>query len=141
MIPYLTPFTGVGEFVIGRPIDHYKKDFEFLIKDFNSSSTPSINYTIYNPETTVFTENNIIDSIACYEEVLYKGKNLIGITVNEFLLFTDETYTCVEELDFEEDNISQFVYEFEKMGLQVWEKGKNGKIITIIVNGKEHYSE
>lgn len=139
MIPYLIPFSGIGNFLIGDSIDHYKKKFEFVIKDFSSSNVPSVNYTIYNPEITIFTENNIIDSIACYEELLYNGKNLIGITINEFLLFTNENYTCVEELDFEEDNISQFVYEFETMGLQVWEKGKNGKIITIIANGREHY--
>lgn len=133
------PFSGVGMFLIGDTIDRYKKDFEFVIKDFSSSNVPSINYTIYSPELTIFTENNIIDSISCYEELLYNGKNLIGITINEFLLFTDENYTCTEELDFEEDDMPQFVYEFEKMGLQVWEKGKDGKIITIIVNSKEHY--
>jgi hypothetical protein len=35
-------------------------------------------------------------------------------------------------LDFEDDGIPQFVYEFETIGLQVWEK--NSRIVTIIAS-------
>lgn len=142
MIPYLIPFESVGEFYINDSIENYLDSYSFTVEDFSNENTPSLNYRIDNPEITLFIDKGIIDYIGCYEELLYKGRNLIGMTISEFMNHTNENYYGeIDELDFEDDNIPQFVYEFENIGLQVWEKGKDGKIVTVLVNSKKHYSE
>lgn len=135
MIPYLMPFERIGEFILNDSIENYIDLFSFNIEDYSNEKAPSVNYSIDQPEITLFVHNKIIESIACYEELLYKGKNLIGMTITDFINHTNENYYGkVDELDFEDDNILQYVYEFESMGLQVWTKGKQGNIVTIIVS-------
>lgn len=142
MIPYLIPFERVGEFYLDDSIENYIDLYPFVVEDFRNEDTPSLNYRIAQPEITLFINNGIIEYIGCYEELLYKGKNLIGITINEFINTTNENYFGdIDELDFEDDNIPQFVYEFENLGLQVWEKGKGGKIVSILVNSRQHYDD
>jgi len=69
---------------------------------------------------TLFVENSVIEDIGCYEELLYKGRNLIGMSIEEFISHTGENFVGeIDCLDFEEDHIPQCVYEFEAIGLQV----------------------
>lgn len=135
MIPYLIPFERVGEFILNDSIEKYIDLFSFTIEDYSNEIAPSVNYSIDQLEITLFVHNKAIESIACYEELLFKGKNLIGMTIADFINHTNENYYGkIDELDFEDDNIPQYVYEFESMGLQVWTKGKQGNIVTIIVS-------
>lgn len=135
-------FKSVGILKLNTAIKEYESLLVFTIEDYSDLSAPSTNYSLKNPSITIFVIEGIIDSIACYEELFYKDKNLLGITIEEFMDFTKEIPSEeVDELNFEHDDIPQFVYEFEKIGLQVWSKGKKGKIVTVIVNSKEHYFE
>ncbi|WP_334126086.1 hypothetical protein [Empedobacter brevis] len=135
MIPYLIPFERVGKFILNDSIENYIHLFSFTIEDHSNKEAPSVNYSIDQPEMTLFVNNKIIESIACYEELLYKGKNLIGMTIADFINHIGENYYGeIDELNFEDDNIPQFVYEFESVDLQVWVKGDQGKIVTIIVS-------
>jgi hypothetical protein len=142
MIPYLVPFEGVGKFSLNKSIQVYLENFHFEIEDFSKDKyAPSIHYILSHPDITLFVENDIINSISCYEELIYKGRNLINLTLDQFISITEEYYTEVDELNFDDDDIPQYVYEFENLGLQVWEKGKDGRIVTIIVNSYEHYQD
>ena len=140
MKPIFIPFRSVGDFVLNSHIDKYINLFDFDIYKKHNSSFEIINYAIYNPEITLFLDSKslLIESIACYEEILFKGINIIGKTIDEFMSYTGEKYYGkIDELDFEDDGISQFVYEFDDIGLQIWVKGVEGKIVTAIASGKE----
>jgi hypothetical protein len=135
----LVPFKKVGKFVLGESIDLYKDRYNLVLEDdgFEDDSTGLITYNLESPDTSpcVDKENKTIRFIMCNEELFFKGRNLIGLTIEEFMSHTRENYIGeVDIIDFEEDEIPQNVYEFENLGLQVWEKGEKGKIITIIVN-------
>lgn len=81
-----------------------------------------------------------IGSIFCYETLIYQGINLIGLTIDEFKAVLGADYVGdVDVLDFEDDDHPQSIYDFESIGARVWEK--QGKIITIIVAGKDSYSD
>ena len=57
------------------------------------------------------------------------------MTVEEFISDTDEKYYGeVDKLDFEDDGIPQYVYEFDDIGLQVW--SKNNVIVTVIASSE-----
>jgi hypothetical protein len=131
MIPYLTILHGVGDFVIGNPIRLYLEKFSFEIYP-KEGKYDCIKYVIKNPVISLFVEEGMINSISCEEECLYKGRNLIGISIEEFISHTGFTHEEeIDELIFEEDNIPQYVYEFDEVGLQVWVKME--KIVVIIV--------
>ena len=136
MIATLSPFHSVGDFVLDTDINNYKSKYLFEIEDYSTDLyVPSVHFSISNPELTLFVENDKIIEIGCYEELLYKGRNLIGMKIEEFISHTGENYVGeVDCLDFEEDDIPQYVYEFETIGLQVWVKGQQRKIVTIIVS-------
>lgn len=136
MIAILTPFQSVGDFVIKSSINKYIAKYPFDVRDYSSNlAVPAIHYEFDYPRITLFVENSVIEEISCYEELLYKGRNLIGMTIEEFISHTGENFIGeIDCLDFEEDHIPQYVYEFESIGLQVWVKGLGGTIVTIIVS-------
>lgn len=136
MIVTLIPFQSVGDFVLKSSINNYINEYSFDISDYSSDLTaPAIHYSMEYPKITLFVENNLIEEIACYEELLYKGRNLIGMKIEEFISHTGESFVGeVDCLDFEDDDVPQYVYEFETIGLQVWVKGEKSNIVTIIVS-------
>jgi hypothetical protein len=137
MFNYLIPFERVGQFILNSEITNYTEDFNFDIHLYGGTS-PSEHYSLKQPEITLFVniDNKRIEEVAIYEELIFKGRNLIGLTIEEFISHTEENYIGeIDRIDFEDDNIAQYIYEFENIGLQVWEKNK--EIITIIVFGND----
>lgn len=134
MIAHFEPFQGIGEFKIGANIAPYMKKFalEFTPAD---SSTGWDTYELEHPEISISTEENVIVSIACYDECLYKGRNMIGMTIEEFLNYYElKSDGEADELLFEEGDVEpQFVYEFDSIGLQVWVKKDH--ILNVIASG------
>ena len=132
MITIFIPFKRVGDFKISSLVMDYfnSHEFEILPKDGKYDCEK---YTFSNPSISLFVENGVIESIYCDEECLYKGRNLIGMHIDEFISHTGEKYYGkIDEVDFEEDNIPQYVYEFDDIGLQVWTK--NDIIVTVIAS-------
>lgn len=136
MIVILIPFQSVGDFVFKSKINNYLKKYSFEVRDYSSDlAAPTVHYSIEFPRMALFVENGLIEEIGCYEELLYRGRNLIGMKIEDFLSHTGEKFVGeIDCLDFEDDNIPQYVYDFESIGLQVWTKGKEGNIVTIIAS-------
>ncbi|MEM6320454.1 MAG: hypothetical protein AAF960_22485 [Bacteroidota bacterium] len=140
MIAYLEPFTGIGEFKFGKKIDDFLHLGHFDVNPPEKYSSKS--YTMQNPEITIWVnEANLIETIGCYEECLYKGRNMIEMKIDEFIAWSDTNYYGKPDiLDFEENSdIPQKVYEFEDIGLQIWTK--LNVIITVIASEYESYGE
>ena len=135
MIAIFQPFQGVGDFMFNSPIIDYLDLYKFTIyrKDGNYDCDK---YNIDNPDMSLYVDdNNIIESINCHEECLYKGRNLIGMTIEEFISHTGEKYYGeIDVLDYEDDGVPQYVYEFDDIGLQVW--CKKNVIVTIIASSE-----
>lgn len=111
MIPILNVFYSVGDFILNSNINDYLEKFSFEINDFSSDlHAPSVHYSLVSPEITLYVQNNLIECIGCYDELLYKGCNLIGLTINEFISQIGKNY-CeeVDCLNFEDDDIPQYV--------------------------------
>ncbi|WP_299223821.1 hypothetical protein [uncultured Psychroserpens sp.] len=119
--------------MFNKSIYNYLDTFEFKIyrKDGDNDCDK---YRIDNPDISLYLDdNNKIESINCRDECLYKGRNLIGMTIEDFISHTGEKYYGeVDILDYEDDGIPQYVYEFDDIGLQVW--CKNNIVVTIIAS-------
>lgn len=134
MIPFLVPFECIGEFKFENLITGYseKHSFEYL-KDTDDIDLDSYIINEAGISLYVNSKSQIIESISCKQECLYKGRNLIGMHIDEFVSHTGEKYYGeIDEVDFEEDNIPQYVYEFDDIGLQVWTK--NDIVVTVIAS-------
>lgn len=132
MILYFQPREGIGEVYFGESKEKY---FNVLQKS-DELTSESEGYEVYElPEKdmAVYFEDGVVDSINCKEECLFKGRNIIGMSYTEFISYYDlEPDGEPDELDFEEDNIPQLVYEFDDLGLQVWTK--NDIVVTVIAS-------
>ena len=128
----LSPFKSVGPFKFGENVDKYISILQF----FKYSPPDEFGVCEYESQDSSFfitVRENKIDSIFCYKELFYKDTNLIGLTIEQLKIITESNFIGkIDELDFEDDGIPQFVYDFETIGLQVWEK--NSGIVTIIAS-------
>lgn len=133
MIAIFQPFESVGGFMFNKSITDYLGLYKFTIYQ-KDGDYDCDKYNIDNPDISLYVDDNdIIESINCREELIYKGRNLIGMSIEEFISHTGEKYYReIDELNFDEDKIPQYVYEFDDIGLQVW--CKNDKIITVIAS-------
>ena len=134
-----TPWQSVGIFKFDDNIINYQQE----LSDWYLSPKDEYgveHYHLNDDSRMMSVRNGKIGSIFCYETLIYQGVNLIGLTIDEFKRITQSDYVGdVDVLDFEDDGYPQSVYEFEDIGAQVWEK--QGKIVTIIVAGKDSYSD
>jgi len=134
MILTLEPFVGVGPFEFNKQIIHYENAFS-LTKETDGDYTCD-HFNLEYPETDLYVRDGVVSSINCYEECIYKGRNIIGMSIDEFMNFYElSPVGNVDELLFEEDNIPQYVYEFDQIGLQVWVK--NREILNVIASGAD----
>ncbi|MFD2916841.1 hypothetical protein [Psychroserpens luteus] len=132
MILYFIPFIRIGDFTFESKINNYKSNFKFAYTPVNDS-TEWETYEIEDLGLSLYVEEDNITSIVCRDDCLYKGRNLIGMTIEEFISHTEEKYYGeIDILDYEDDGVPQYVYEFDDIGLQVW--CKNNIIVTIIAS-------
>lgn len=134
----IIPFQSVGGFEFGVNIAQYQA----VLADWEFEPTDEFGKAYYkSPDGNLILaiREQKIESIFCYQSVYYQGFNVIGLTVQTFEnLSNAKPVGDIEQYDFEDDGLPQFVYEFESVGLQIWEK--QGKIVTIIAGGKDNYS-
>ena len=131
MINYLIPFERIGDFEIEGNLSDYKQNFNFEYTPADDT-TGWETYELIDDGISLYVENNKIKSIACDDECLYKGRNIIGLNIEEFINFSE--LTPEEEIDecFLDEDIVQSVYEFDDIGLQIW--CENDIIVTVIAS-------
>lgn len=123
------PLKNVGPFKINTSIDDYIEKYNLKkTENGKKDKTNWITYREINSNISIHVENNRIVSIACYKYCFYNDVNIIGLTINDFKNLINKTPD--DNIDtIEIENETQYVYEFEDLGCQVWER--SGKIVTI----------
>ncbi len=131
MVAYFVPLERIGDFGLNTDICNYIEVFDFKYSPADDS-TEWETYLLENDGISLYVEDDKIVSIVCDEECLYKGRNIIGMDINEFINFYN--VNPVGEVDrlYVNDYETQDVYEFDDIGLQVW--CSNGIIITVIAS-------
>lgn len=132
------PLNFIGKFIFDTDVNQYYDELAV----FNYEETDEFNKEYYKSQDgnlIIAVRKNILESIFCYKELYYKNTNLLGLSLSEFskLLQTDHV-GYVEEYNLG-DEVSQFVYQFDEIGVQVWTK--QSKVVTIIASGLESYSD
>lgn len=136
--PILIPLQSISSFQFDSDILQY----QMLLSNWELEPMDEFGKEYYkSPDNNLMlaVRKQKLESIFCYQTLYYQNINLIGLTIAELCqLFNTQPTGEVSEYDFEDDGYPQFVYQFDTIGLQVWEK--QGKIVTIIASGQESYS-
>lgn len=115
------PGIGLGPFKFNEYIERYvdtyklKKDLEEL------DNTEWITYEVPNTEISLDVEGERLVSISSYDYFCFKNKNLIGMKLSVFLdLMPSSEYEVGERTEYDDGEV-QTAYEFDDVGLQLWE--------------------
>ncbi|MEC9346322.1 MAG: hypothetical protein VYB54_08845 [Pseudomonadota bacterium] len=121
-----SPGVGVGPFKLGMEMSMVLK-----LADFEDQSTESANgdpIAIFaNDELGIMIADDLtdgpgLDSVHADQRLLYQGRNLIGMPLEEFrTLVGSDVVGEVREVRFDDDDV-QFIYDFASVGAQVWVK-------------------
>lgn len=133
------PWQSVGVFKFDDDIANYQNELTNWV--FEPIDEYGLEHYHLNDDSRMISiRHGKIGSIFCYETLIYQGINLIGLSIDEFKHITQSDYVGTpEEMDFEDDGYPQTIYDFDDIGARAWVK--KGKIVTIIVAGKDSYSD
>ena len=114
------PLQGVGPFKFGSKLKMYQHlNLKESFDEYNSKVDWRV-FKMEKPDSRIYFENNQITSIACYEEIYYKGHNLIGTSFDELKVIINRVPD--EQSSLEIENGIQNIYEFDDLAIQVWVK-------------------
>ena len=128
----LIPRKQLSCFCLNTNIDEY---LGIYTMDYIDKRNNGGTYSIHAMDIDLYTNTDgIIEYIGTNKYCYYKGTNLIGLSIVEIMEILDESYGVEDPdiLDFDADDISQYVYNFDKSDIQVW--CKHGKALTIIMS-------
>ena len=129
IIPTWVPLESIGPFLFNDEISRYISEYALSPLSEKCSITGWITYGRKGLDLQIHVENRHVTSIACYEECLYRVRNLIGMSFDEVCSFIGFSPNGeVDRIDLDEDD-SQLVYEFDSLSLQVWVKGDT--VVTV----------
>lgn len=131
------PKVRVGPLRFNAVVSPYVKNGTLVPAPFddeinNLGNTPSGDrYTYPNDyETSVYVEDERIESIACNDRCILRGQNLIGLDYERVRELIDSEPAGEPDIQPVIDELLD-VYEFEETGAQVWVN--EGKVVTIIL--------
>lgn len=131
MILHFNPFENVGNFQINSNIKDYVHNYSFTFTPINDT-TEWETYELVDEGIVIYVEKDLIISISCDTELLYKGRNIIGMNINEFINFSNFKPDDFIDKLWVSDDEQQEVYEFFDIGLQVW--CSDNVIVTVIAS-------
>lgn len=121
MIAELIPFKQVGPFIFNSNINSYSS-FSFIYTKCDDKTGWDL-YELDSVGIELYTENDLIVSIACKEYLFYKNTNIIGIKLDSFLNKTGLTVVGEgDKIYMPENDEYQHVIDFDIIGIQVWLK-------------------
>jgi hypothetical protein len=107
------PLIAVGPVKFGEPVLPLIKKYQ-LIREPEYDAPGWESYEFPSSGEIVSVEDSSIVNISCYENILYKGKNLLGLSLDEvrFLIGLED--------EFGEKIEGQIPVEYFRLGLQIW---------------------
>ena len=123
------PGIAVGPFYFDHPRQEYEQDFNLEYYELEGSDRTT--YEIRDLDLDLLFEKDLIVTISCRRELLYKDRNLIGMTLDQLMTIIQlPKHDVYERYDIELGDFH--VYSFFPVGLQAWLL--EGRVNTILVN-------
>ncbi len=131
MVIDFIPFKRVSDFYFTDEIKKYIFKYDFDI-NVCSDATNWDEYSLDSHGISIYTDKEKIESISCNKSMLYNGKEIIGISILDFVnMFKLKVSEKPDKIYMNELEI-QYTYEFDAIGLQVW--CLDNRIVTAIAS-------
>ena len=122
------PLVRVGMFEFGKPVQEYVDRHVLEMLPCEEDGTNWETYIVPGDSLRVHVENSRVISIACYDECILRGINLIGLDFAEAKRHIgSEPSDPVNTIYIDEE--PQEVFEFDDVEAQLWVK--DGKVVTV----------
>ena len=132
MILKWIPMKSVGPFKFGSLIQKYHE--KFCLKRIPDEYNEKVGWDVYgisDEDIRIYFEEGKIEAVSCETNCIYKDIDMIGMAIEELIniLGNEPDVVGSEELS----DGQQEVYDFDKLGLQLWVK--KGIVVAAICNG------
>lgn len=124
---YLKPLDSVGPFKFNSSIEAYLDSYELKYSP-DIDETEWKTYSIEEMGLNIYVEQEKRVSIKSMKHLFYGDKDLIGMDFDFFKEYFQIEPDEEDSISIDDD-MNQSVYEFEKLGLQVWVRYH--KIVTV----------
>jgi hypothetical protein len=128
------PLKRVGPFRFGEAVKGYIAEYALVL--LPEEYEPGVRWSVYsapNVDVRIYAEDGAILSVACYEECLLNGRELIGLDIATATRIIGSRPSGDVDL-IEMVDGPQEVYEFEDVEGQVWVK--DGRVVTVFCSGR-----
>jgi hypothetical protein len=129
------PLISIGPIKFGNPIDPIILEFSLckLNKPFEEADWDSYEFPGFDKR--IYSENNLITSVGCFDNLYYKGEDLFGLTLDKIKIVFGEEDEIGETIifDFENNEYEKIPIEFYNYGLQIWIK--DGVVESAMLSG------
>ena|GEM_PF-676115 len=130
------PLQGIGSFPLGGAIEPLINKLGLIeLPEESKDATGWIAYTMPGQDIRIYSEDDKIVSVACYEDCWYKGRNLIGSAFQDVVRLLGPATLSDEPNVVEIDDEEQVVYEIENANVQLWVR--DGIVVTVICYAEE----
>lgn len=129
-----SPGVGVGDIRFGEPISELLDSgvLHHVIGPFDSDGRGFFALGEEEDPAIYLDEKNLADDVVCSEVLIYQGRDLIGMKIDDIIVaLGKEPDEYGEELELGEDNI-QITAEFDSLGLQLWLR--DGVAVSAVVS-------
>jgi hypothetical protein len=115
--------SSIGPIKLGEPATEtiYKYSLP-IIQEYSDSEEDVYEFP---DETTIRVEDGLISSISCKSNFIYRGTNLIGLSIEEIRALLGNEY--IVDDDFEE----QICLEFDEYSLMIWLSKQTKKVESV----------
>jgi hypothetical protein len=129
----LKPNISVGPIKLGDNIEKYFRYKHIYFKKDVADEYMEDYYEFMQPPLIVFINGSgEVTTINCHVECFWKSKNLIGLSIRDFIKLSKkkpDSHEKVYVLTDHKTGQTQDVYSFEDLGVQIW--GWKNKIVTV----------
>lgn len=130
------PNEGIGVFKFGTALRDYMSTFSLREKELDTDdNTDWVSYELVGTSNNIYTEDGKITAISCEDEFIYKNKNLIGMTEQEFIeQMGQESSEIDTSIEYDDGSLST-PFEYKDLGLIAW--FENNKLLSVSCTNAE----
>ena len=115
----LVPNVGVGKILLGTEIETYVDRYGLTLNDELGEIHGLMTYKAKSKDLSVSTRNGRIEEVTCYDEIHYKGKNLIGLRESDIVKILGKPTEINDSILFDDSSVCTPWY-YSQLGLEVW---------------------
>ena len=120
MLWQLVPNRSVGDITFGQKVEKFLDRYQLMHDPVFDLPDDSKSYLPPTDEIRVDTEKDIVWGVSCYKMLIYKGHNLVGMSLDDVRTLLHPCLTEIDEETFQIGDEEQYTAAVPDLGLTLW---------------------